>query len=178
MNSVRLCNPAFSQRHCRGHKLLGRFFASCALGKSPACFLSKSESPSPRLLHFKPSPNFASKMSTASPSPQSFYMRPLPPELVPFNSAEGRAIFHRAMDAGGASMDGFFLLIQHLVTQVGLKRREIGYSPLTFCRRLSPVTRCSRDLLGSLDLSLNPDAFASDYDGYHVSIRNGTHSNQ
>lgn len=45
-----------------------------------------------------------------------------------FNSPEGRAIFDRAMSYGRnmgkeSTMDSFFLLISHLVTQV---REEIG----------------------------------------------------
>ena len=45
----------------------------------------------------------------------SFYRRPLPDGLVPFASAEGRAIFREALDAGG--MEGWFALSEQFHTQ-------------------------------------------------------------
>ncbi len=46
---------------------------------------------------------------------QSFYRRPLPPSLVPFSSAEGRALFREALDDG--TMEGYFSLAEQFHTQ-------------------------------------------------------------
>ncbi|MEP7126139.1 MAG: phytochelatin synthase family protein [Byssovorax sp.] len=46
---------------------------------------------------------------------QSFYRRPLPTSLVPFSSAEGRAIFREALVDG--TMEGYFPLAEQFHTQ-------------------------------------------------------------
>src|SRR5690349_7027833 len=45
----------------------------------------------------------------------SFYKRPLPEELVPFSSDEGRALFREALADG--TMEGFFALAEQFHTQ-------------------------------------------------------------
>ncbi len=46
---------------------------------------------------------------------QSFYRRPLPRALVPFSSAEGRALFREALEGG--TMEGYFPLAEQFHTQ-------------------------------------------------------------
>ncbi len=46
---------------------------------------------------------------------RTFYRRPLPDSLVPFSSAEGRALFREALALGG--MEGWFPLAEHFHTQ-------------------------------------------------------------
>jgi glutathione gamma-glutamylcysteinyltransferase len=46
---------------------------------------------------------------------QSFYRRPLPASLVPFSSAEGRALFREALNDG--TMEGYFPLAEQFHTQ-------------------------------------------------------------
>ena len=46
---------------------------------------------------------------------QSFYRRPLPTSLVPFSSAEGRALFREALEDG--TMEGYFPLAEQFHTQ-------------------------------------------------------------
>ncbi|MFN7143805.1 MAG: phytochelatin synthase family protein [Myxococcota bacterium] len=48
-------------------------------------------------------------------SDSTFYRRPLPDALVPFSSADGRALFREALALGG--MEGWFPLAEHFHTQ-------------------------------------------------------------
>ncbi|KJE97819.1 hypothetical protein CAOG_09137 [Capsaspora owczarzaki ATCC 30864] len=54
-------------------------------------------------------------VATVEPAPPSFYKRPLPEQLVPFSSAEGRTLFREAL--AGGYMEGYFPLAEQYTTQ-------------------------------------------------------------
>jgi len=54
-------------------------------------------------------------LAATTAAPKSFYKRPLPRDLIPFASAEGKRIFASALEDG--SVEGFFPLVQHFQTQ-------------------------------------------------------------